>query len=61
MGHGVLAGTDTGRAWATVVYVGCALAVAGVAALRILARPRRTTVLTDSVPPHRVLVRGGSR
>jgi sulfoxide reductase heme-binding subunit YedZ len=60
MGHGVLAGTDTGRAWTTVVYVGCALAVGTAVALRVLARPRRTTTLTDSVPAHRVLVRGGS-
>ncbi|MDR6117466.1 sulfoxide reductase heme-binding subunit YedZ [Aeromicrobium sp. SORGH_AS981] len=61
MGHGVLAGTDTGRAWTTIVYAGCALAVAAAVALRVLARPRRTTAPTDSVPGHRVLVRGGFR
>ncbi len=61
MGHGVLAGTDTGSAWTTIVYVGCGLAVATAVALRLLVRPRRETAPTDSVPSHRVLVRGGSR
>ncbi|MEH3067867.1 MAG: hypothetical protein PGN15_07325 [Aeromicrobium erythreum] len=61
MGHGVLAGSDTGRAWTTIVYVGCALAVATAVALRVLVRPRREIAPTDSVPSHRVLVRGGSR
>lgn len=35
MGHGVLAGTDTGARWTTAIYAGCGLAVLTAAASRI--------------------------
>jgi sulfoxide reductase heme-binding subunit YedZ len=44
MGHGILAGTDTGQRWALALYVGCAGAVTAAAATRWLAvlRHRRS-------------------
>lgn len=43
MAHGVLAGTDTGTAWAPLVYGGCAFVVAGAAATRVVAGLRGRT------------------
>jgi sulfoxide reductase heme-binding subunit YedZ len=44
MGHGILAGTDTGQRWALALYVGCAGVVTAAAATRWLAvlRHRRS-------------------
>lgn len=35
MGHGILAGTDTGRGWTTAIYAACGLTVAIAVSLRI--------------------------
>jgi sulfoxide reductase heme-binding subunit YedZ len=62
MGHGVLAGTDTGRAWSTAVYVACGLAVAGALWLRVAAPRRRSpSTAAGRVPAARVLVKEGHR
>lgn len=42
MGHGLLAGTDTGRWWSIALYTGCAAAVAAAVALRIRHRHEPT-------------------
>jgi sulfoxide reductase heme-binding subunit YedZ len=39
MGHGILAGTDTGTIWSTAIYVVCAIAVLMAVATRLRARP----------------------
>lgn len=40
MGHGVLAGSDTGTWWTTAVYVACGAAVVAAVAVRLRARAR---------------------
>ncbi len=62
MGHGILAGTDTGQAWSTAVYAVCGLAVAGALWLRVAAPRRRSPSTTaGTVPAVRVLVKEGHR
>ena len=41
--HGILAGTDTSRAWATLVYVLSGLLVGGLTIVRIMRRPAGST------------------
>lgn len=38
LGHGIAAGTDSDQRWAVFVYAGCAAAVAGLLAWRLLAK-----------------------
>jgi sulfoxide reductase heme-binding subunit YedZ len=47
MGHGILAGTDTGTRWTTAIYLGCGAAVVFAAATRLSAlRAQRAHPLT---------------
>jgi sulfoxide reductase heme-binding subunit YedZ len=48
--HGILAGTDSGAGWATLVYVASGLAVAGLTTARILRRPGRPSPATSRPP-----------
>jgi len=57
MAHGVLAGTDTGVRWSTVVYVACGGTVAAAVAARL--RSRRRT-LADPLTRARTLERSWS-
>lgn len=57
MGHGVLAGTDTGATWSTAIYVACGLTVLAALALRL--RDRRTPQIS-SLHAARTLVRSSS-
>jgi len=57
MAHGVLAGTDTGARWATVVYMSCAGAVAVAVAVRLQSRTRSAA---DALTRARALERSRS-
>ena len=48
MGHGLLAGTDTGATWSTAIYVACGAAVVVAVALRLrtAARERRSPLVS---------------
>ena len=49
--HGILSGTDTSRAWATLVYVASGLLVGGLTVARIVKRPDVTAPATRSRRP----------
>lgn len=63
MGHGLLAGTDTGTWWAAVTYAVCALGVGAAVIARIVAADHHERDgLTLARRGHdRVLISGGSR
>lgn len=42
MGHGILAGTDTGTLWSTAIYAACAIAVAAAVWTRLTRADRRS-------------------
>ncbi len=52
MGHGFLAGTDTGAWWSWAVYVACAAAVAGAVTTRFAALARRRTAPITTARRH---------
>lgn len=59
MGHGLLAGTDTGRWWTWVIYGGCALSVLVAGAVRIGALDREQGAALPAA--RRQLTSGGVR
>ncbi|KQW49357.1 hypothetical protein ASC77_11825 [Nocardioides sp. Root1257] len=60
LGHGILAGTDTGRWWTWVLYAGCAAAVAGALVARLVVADRHEST-SPLAAARRQLTTGGVR